>query len=130
MVYLYFIDQKEPRHDLFIYNHVALKVDFAGKIQATDEIGAPSLFLNEEHYAYLNRQYRCGATMQGWIAVGRVGARVFGKCASNQNLLAVADSDVLPRMIAAVGINEERHRSIGALRCTAGSLDFAAFRLG
>jgi len=106
-VFLYFIGAKEQSHDLFIYNHAALTVNFGGKLQATDEIAAPSLLLNEEHYASWNETYRHGASMQGWIAVGRVGERIFGVTASNQSLLATARSDALTKMMTDAKIKED-----------------------
>jgi hypothetical protein len=109
-VRVYFIGRNQPQLDLFIYNHSVLQVHFGGDMEVRYEIDAPSLFLNEQHYNLSGRHYSHGAVMEGWIAEGRVGSHVFGTVASNQNLLAIARSDALQKMIVAAGIHEPQRR--------------------
>lgn len=108
-VRVYFIGRKQPQRDLFIYNHAIIQVHFAGDMEVSEEIEAPSLFLHETHY-WDGDHYSHGAAMEGWIAEGRVGSHVFGTVASNQNLLAIAKSDALQKMIVDAKINESQSR--------------------
>jgi hypothetical protein len=112
-VRVYFIGHKQPQWELYIYNHAILPVHFGGNMEVSDEIDAPALFLNEKHY-WDGDHYAHGAAMEGWIVEGRVGSRVFGTAASNQNLLAIAKSDALRKMIAAAGIREPQPKSDGS----------------
>ena len=63
-VRVYFVGRKQPQGDLFIYNHAVLNIHFGGDMEVTNEIEAPSLFLNETHYRLINAHYSHGAAME------------------------------------------------------------------
>jgi len=105
-VHVYFIGRKQPQLDLFIYNNSTINVHFGGELEVTKEIDAPSLYEHETYYRWENERSYSGASMEGWIAQGFVGSRLFDTVASNQNLLAIAKSDALQKMIAAAHIHE------------------------
>jgi hypothetical protein len=107
-VCIYFVGRKQPRRDLFIYNYAFLKADLHGEMEASDEIAAPPLFLNKQHYAALKEDYSSGSEMEGWIVIGRVGSRVFGEASSNRNLLEASRNGSLDKLIAEARIHEKK----------------------
>src|ERR1051326_1551431 len=92
----------------FIYNHATLQFSLNGQLEVSDEIAAPPLFSNEQHYVRLGTHYSSGAHMEGWIAMGLADSGVFGTAASNERLLRAAKDGSLDQLISKAGIHEKK----------------------
>jgi hypothetical protein len=90
-VYLLFLARKKPDAAPSIYNYAILNADFRGEPQLSDEVSTPPLGPEETE----------GATVAGWIAIGRCGPQIFGTAASDRTLLELAKSGASLRNLIA-----------------------------